>query len=155
MTSNADGQSAPNDASETAWEQLGITPLMRAARSGDLDACVQLLETSAAADAADDAGWTALMGAAVEGHESIVQPLMDHGANLDAQSYDNASAVHAATAYGHAGVVRLLLGAGADCLSGIYGWVPSAAVAGGTRLNWPPTTVMVRFYSCWPMLGPG
>jgi len=42
MTSNADGQSAPNDASETAWEQLGITPLMRAARSGDLDACVQL-----------------------------------------------------------------------------------------------------------------
>lgn len=124
MTSNADGQSASDVASETAWEALGITPLMRAARSGGLDACAQLLGSGAGVNAADAAGWTALMGAAAEGHESIVQLLLDHGADADAQSYDNASAMHAATAYGHAGVVRQLLGAGADGQSGMSGIGP-------------------------------
>ena len=77
-------------------EKLGITPLMRAARSDGLDACRQLLESGAKIDAADNAGWTALMGAAAEGHEGIVQLLMDHGADVDAPSYDNARVVHAA-----------------------------------------------------------
>ena len=88
MTSNADGQSASNDASEISWEKLGITPLMRAARAGD------------SVDTADEAGWTALMGAAAEGHEQIVQLLIDHGENVDAESFDTATALHAATANG-------------------------------------------------------
>ena len=96
MTSKCNQKPASGDSSESSWEKLGITPLMRAARSGGLDACRQLLESGAKVDAADNAGWTALMGAAAEGHEGIVQLLMDHGADVDAPSYDNARVVHAA-----------------------------------------------------------
>ena len=103
---------------------MGITSLMRAARSGVLETCVQVLKSGVVVDAADDAGWTALMGAAAEGHEDIVQFLMDQGANLDAESLDTATAIHAATAYGHSGVVGLLLGAGAECRSGMHGIGP-------------------------------
>jgi hypothetical protein len=124
MTSNADGQPASDGASGTNWEALGITPLMRAARSGDLDACAHLLGFGATVDTADDAGWTALMGASAEGHERIVQLLIGHGADLGAESFDTATALHAAIAYGHAVVVRLLLGAGAECISGMHGIGP-------------------------------
>lgn len=92
MTSKCDQKPASGDSSESSWEKRGITPLMRAARSGGLDACRQLLESGAKVDA----GWTALMGAAAEGHEGIVQLLMDHGADVDAPSYDSARVVHAA-----------------------------------------------------------
>ena len=100
MTSNAGGQSASNDASEISWEKLGITPLMRAARAGDLGPCGQLLNSGDSVDTADEAGWTARMGAAAEGHEQIVQLLIDHGENVDAESFETATALHAATANG-------------------------------------------------------
>lgn len=103
MASNADGQPASDGASETVWEALGITPLMEAARFGDLDACGQSLGSGATVDTAGASGWTVLLGAAAEGHESIVQLHLDHGADADARSNDNSSAMHEATAKGMPG----------------------------------------------------
>lgn len=133
MTSKANRQIASKVSFETAWGKLGITPLMRAARLGDLDSCGQLLESGAEVDTADEAGWTALMGAAAEGHERIVQLLLDHGADAELESFDSATALHAATAYGHVGVVRQLLEAGADSTPRMRGRGPFDA--GGT---WTP-----------------
>ena len=133
MTSKANRRLASKEPSETAWEKLGITPLMRATRTGELESCRHLLESSAAVDTADEAGWTALMSAAAEGHERIVQLLLDHSADVASESYDSATALHAATASGHADVVGQLLGAGADStrwmrgrgpFSGGGGWDP-------------------------------
>lgn len=114
MTSKAIRRSASKQPSETTWRKLGITPLMRAARMGDLESCRQLLDSGASVDIADEAGWTALMGAAAEWHGRIVQLLLDHGANAASKSFDAGTALHAATACGHGGVVRQLLEAGAD-----------------------------------------
>lgn len=131
MTSKTDLQSASKEPSETAWEKLGITPLMRAARIGELESCQHLLDSGAEVDTTDEAGWTALMSAAAEGHERIVQLLLDHGADVDSESFDGATALHAATAYRHSGVVRQLLEAGVDHTPWMRGRGPSNGLTCG------------------------
>jgi hypothetical protein len=65
----------------TAREQLPhrATPLMAAAREGDLEAVTRLIEQGIPVDAHDDNGYTALMYAANAGQDAAVGMLLAHG----------------------------------------------------------------------------
>jgi len=109
----------------------GTTPLMRAARTNDVDSIRNLLEGGADPNAALPDGTTVLMLAAGQGlgaprgdgprirvptEEGAVEAcrlLLDHGARINATSNQGATALHAAVNRGDA-VVKLLAERGAD-----------------------------------------
>ncbi len=91
----------------------GRTPLILAARRGELPLIEALLGLGADSRAATDTGITALMTAAREGHTQVVRrllPVSDSGAINDF----GYTALGWATKYGRTDTVRLLLEAGAD-----------------------------------------
>ena len=66
---------------------MGETPLMSAARSGDVDSVERLLAAGAEVNAAErERGQTALMWAAAQGHADVVRVLAAAGADLHARS---------------------------------------------------------------------
>jgi ankyrin repeat protein len=66
---------------------LGRTPLMIAARTGDVEAMRVLVGHGADVDARETLrGTTAMMWAADEGHEAAIQLLIDRGADINAAS---------------------------------------------------------------------
>jgi ankyrin repeat protein len=109
----------------------GTTPLMRAARTNDVDSLRNLLEGGADPNATLPDGTTVLMLAAGQGlgaprgdgprirvptEEGAVEAcrlLLDHGAKVNAASNQGATALHAAVNRGDA-VVKLLADRGAD-----------------------------------------
>ena len=72
----------------SARSKAGFTPLLFAAREGDLDAVRFLLPSTNVQEAAAD-GTTALLTATVRGHTPVVRFLLEHGAdpNTDAAGY--------------------------------------------------------------------
>ena len=56
----------------------GVTPLMKASRSGDTVTVQNLLSGGADANKTSRYRWTALMFAASEGHEEVVRILLDN-----------------------------------------------------------------------------
>ena len=109
----------------------GTTPLMRAARTNDVDSIRNLLDGGADPNAALPDGTTVLMIAAGQGLGAprgdgprirvpteagavdAVRLLLDHGAKVNATSNQGATALHAAVNRGDS-VVKLLVERGAD-----------------------------------------
>lgn len=99
-------------------------PLHEAAKKGEVDNAIALLNAGVAINQLDEYGCSPLHFAASSGHRAVVQILLDRGANVNQQDSvrilgalgevgQNTPLLFAAT-YGHLSVVRLLLERGAD-----------------------------------------
>ena len=92
----------------------GNTPLMVAAKRGDLATARVLLDQKALVGARDGNNRMALHLAAANGHSPVVELLLDRGADKEARKYKEQTALHLAASNGHSPVVELLCNRGAD-----------------------------------------
>ena len=104
-------------------EEGGFTPLLFAARSGDLTSAELLLAAGADPNDTAPAGTSALVVAAHSGHRTVAELLLAAGADPNAAGAGYAS-LHAAILRGDASLVQTLLAHGAD---------PNARLMSGTR----------------------
>jgi ankyrin repeat protein len=88
-------------------------PLHDAARDGDKERVVQLLQTGANIAEPDETGEPALLVAALAGHKDVVAVLLDKGADIEIRNKGGLTALHAAAYGGHLQVVELLVSRGA------------------------------------------
>jgi len=94
---------------------LGVTPLMMAAASGQLEAARMLVNSGAAASGACQAlGRTALHRAAQRGYGEVVRLLIQAGASVDIGDFEETTALMLAALEGHPDVLKVLLCAGAS-----------------------------------------
>ena len=105
------GRSYGTDAEET--QVGGFTPLLFAARNGDVEVARRLLDGGADANDTAPDGASALVVAAHSGHRELVFLLLDRGANPNA-SGAGYTALHAAVLTGDIEVVEALLAHGAS-----------------------------------------
>ena len=91
----------------------GYTPLLFAARHGDIESARLLLDAGADANETAPTGTSALVVAAHGGHTALARFLLDEGADPDAADAGYA-AVHAAVLRGDGGLLGALLAHGAD-----------------------------------------
>jgi ankyrin repeat protein len=102
------------DGNGSIWmEQGGFTPLLFAARLGDLDSARLLLAAGAYVDVATPGGTTALVVAAHSGHGALAALLLDHGADPNAADAGY-TALHAAVLRDDLNLVKALLANGAN-----------------------------------------
>ena len=95
--------------------RLDESPLLEAARRGDVEAVRSLLRDGADPNLAAGDGLTALHVAAEQGFVEVVELLLDAGANATAKTnIGEYEPLHLASRFGHAEVVRVLLEAGAE-----------------------------------------
>ena len=94
-------------------EQGGYTPLLFAARVGDLDSAKVLVDAGADANDVAPYGTSATVVAAHSGHGSVARFLLENGADPD-QMQAGYSALHAAILHKDVTLVRALLDHGAD-----------------------------------------
>jgi len=95
------------------WNRGGFTPLLFAARHGDIASAKLLLAAGAGVDDAAPTGATPLVVAAHSGHAEFAALLLDQGADPDAIDAGY-TALHAATLRGEERLVEALLEHGAD-----------------------------------------
>jgi ankyrin repeat protein len=100
------------------------TPLLFAARVGDVESVRLLLESGASADDADAWGVSATVYAAHSGFDDLVHLLLESGADPDAQGA-GFSALHLAVMRRDVGMARDLLAHGADPNARIENWTPT------------------------------
>jgi uncharacterized protein len=93
-------------------DELGRTPLMRAARDGDLAAITHLLSRGAGLEARSKGRWTPLMYAVAARHREAVQFLLAHGANPRVRGREETSAL--GNAFGDLRMTEALVRAGAN-----------------------------------------
>jgi len=103
----------------------GSTPLLFAARSGDVDSARLLLEAGADPNDALADGLPALTLAAYSGHAAVAAVLLDGGASPDAAAI-GFTALHAAVLRSDLALVRALLARGAN---------PNVAMTRGTPMR--------------------
>jgi TonB family protein len=86
---HGDAKTEPlSNISQDSWlPKPGVTPLMRAARKGDVDAMKEAIADGAEIDAADASGWTALMYGAMNESSEPVELLLKAGANPNHRSF--------------------------------------------------------------------
>jgi len=111
---------------------VGATPLLRAAKSGDLAAMKLLLEHGANVELATATGVNPLLAAAGVGSSALdtrgryksqaqavtaVQALLDAGANINATDRSGQTALHGAAGWGWNDVVKTLAGRHANLLA--------------------------------------
>lgn len=92
----------------------GITPLMHAARVGDIEAVKGLLALGANPSAMNADSNGALWFACYADSEVCVAALIEAGAPLDSQNVNGATALHYCASSGKSNLVRQLLDAGAN-----------------------------------------
>ena len=94
----------------------GMTPLLRAAGTADLETFKRLISEGQDPQAVDSSGWSALMIAASEGNEEILEYLLGHGADPNVKSLRKETALMAAAGgwSGDVSGIKALLVAGAD-----------------------------------------
>jgi ankyrin repeat protein len=110
---------------DAADEETGLTPLMDAARNGQLAVVESLLAKGAQAGRARKDGNTALTLAAQNGYETVVAALLAKGAQADVAMRDGATALLMSSMQGHGAVVAELLEGGAQAdLANKYGVTP-------------------------------
>ena len=103
----------------------GATPLLFAARVGDVESARLLLKAGADANDAQPDGISALVLAAHSGHGDLAALLLEHGA--DANAFGSGySALHAAILRSDVNLVKALLAHGAD---------PNARITKGTPMR--------------------
>eukprot|EP00931_Biecheleriopsis_adriatica_P117654 TRINITY_DN93154_c0_g1_i1.p1 TRINITY_DN93154_c0_g1~~TRINITY_DN93154_c0_g1_i1.p1 ORF type:complete len:736 (+),score=114.18 TRINITY_DN93154_c0_g1_i1:34-2208(+) len=111
-------------------DDAGRTPLMHAAREGNVAKTEQLLCSGFLVDATDACRCTALMYAATYGHVEVARLLVEHYANVDAHSQDRWTPLIAAAYNGHLTMAQFLLSRGADIESADErGWTSLMHVA--------------------------
>ena len=88
--------------------------LLQAARKGDSEAVIRLLDTGADPNQTGQNGITALHIAASEGDIEVAEALLRRGAFVDQMEFDGDTPLIQASIAGHIELVRLLLGEGAD-----------------------------------------
>lgn len=93
------------------------TPLMNAAKDGNIKAINRYLDTGTDVNERTTEGKRALAIAASEGHADAVRLLIDRGADVDAVDSYNTTALIVAATSGHAEIVDLLLTNGANPLA--------------------------------------
>jgi len=113
------------------------TPLLFAARVGDIESARLLIESGASADDADAWGVSATVYAAHSGFDDLVHLLLESGADPDAQDA-GFSALHLAVMRRDVGMARDLLAHGADANARIGNWTPTRR-AGWRRGSASPT----------------
>jgi ankyrin repeat protein len=102
------------DTRGTAWVDYGgFTPLLFAAREGELESAKYLLAAGADVNDAGADGASALAVAAFSGQSAVAQLLIEHGADLNA-SGGGYAALHAAVERGDLSLAKSLIAAGAD-----------------------------------------
>ncbi len=121
--------------SKLSESKQGMTPLLLAARAGQVEELHKALSLGASVDEKSAYGWTALMFAAWKGHEDVIEILLDAGANPNLVSERVAkntqaplletTALAQALENGHLSIARVLLARGATPDS------VSVAIAGG------------------------
>jgi ankyrin repeat protein len=90
------------------------TPLMIAARAGDMEAALRLLNEGAEVNATSATGYTALHYAASKGHADVVRLLLRHGADPDLREAGaELTILMSAAKRGRVDVVKALLEGGA------------------------------------------
>jgi ankyrin repeat protein len=102
----------------------GDTPLMFAARAGDLASARLLIAAGANVDDQDAWGVSATALAAHAGHGELVELLLEHGADPDA-SAAGFSALHAAIMHRDERMIAALLARGADPNAPVRAWTPT------------------------------
>ncbi len=107
------------------WNRGGFTPLLFAARHGDIESATLLLASGANVDDTAPTGASALVVAAHSGHRAFGAMLLDAGADPNAAGAGY-TALHAAILRGDKMLVRELLGHGAD---------PNARLEKGTPIR--------------------
>ena len=102
------------DTRGTAWvEYRGFTPLLFAAREGELESAKYLLAAGANVNDAGADGASALTVAAFSGQSAVAQLLIEHGADVNAAGGGYA-ALHAAVLRGDLSLAKALVAHGAD-----------------------------------------
>lgn len=103
-----------HDARTTAYADLGgFTPLLFAARHGDVESATLLLAAGANVNDASPFGQSALVVAAHSGHGAFAAFLLDKGADPNADA-GGCTALHAAVLRGDATLLKTLLARGAN-----------------------------------------
>ncbi len=110
---HADNTNASQYDQGVMWNRGGFTPLLFAARHGDIDSATLLLAWGADVDDRAPTGATALVVAAHSGHGAFGAMLLDAGADPNAGGAGY-TALHAAILRGDRALVRQLLAHGAD-----------------------------------------
>ena len=95
-------------------DRHGHTPLMDAAKSGDIEAVKDLLKRGADVDALSEKEKTALHYSAANGHVEVVKLLLEYGAMINARDRDGHTPLMLASIYGCNHTVQALLVNGAD-----------------------------------------
>ena len=89
-------------------------PLHAAAKRGDIDAIMRLLDDDGAeVNQVNESGATALLFACQCGHVDAARVLLDRGADVHTSNSYNTTPLHMACYKGHIEVVRMLLNSGA------------------------------------------
>ena len=115
--------STGNDGAVTVIDEGGFTPLLFAARQGDLASARLLLAAGGDVNDTAPAGTSALVVAAHSGHGALGSLLLDHGADPNAD-WAGYATLHAAVLRANADLVRSLLAHGAN---------PNVRLTRGTR----------------------
>ena len=113
LTSRSWGAAFVNPAAVSVIDEGGFTPLLFAARGGDLASARLLLAAGADVHDTAPAGTSALIVAAHSGHGALGSLLLDKGADANAAGAGYAP-LHAAVLRGDADLVRALLAHGAN-----------------------------------------
>jgi ankyrin repeat protein len=92
----------------------GHTPLMDAAKEGDLETVLDLLRRGAEVNGRSNKGKTPLHYAAAHGHVEVVKQLITHGAEIDSRDRDWHTPLMLAAIYGCNHTVQALIVNGAD-----------------------------------------
>ena len=114
-----------NECYITEMQRGGFTPLLFAARVGDLGSAQLLVAGGADVNDLTPAGSSALAVAALSGHRDVAALLLEHGADPNAAAGGYAP-LHAAILHRDVRLVEALLSAGAD---------PDARVTASTRFS--------------------
>jgi hypothetical protein len=109
------------------------TPLIRAARNGDVEVLRALLAAGADPDLADTTGnhWTPLMHAIHKDHAGATRLLLDAGADANHRGDGGVTPLIMAAAYGNVDIVNLLLAHGADPAARARGGITALSNAAG------------------------
>jgi ankyrin repeat protein len=95
-------------------DRYGHTPLMEAAKSGDIEAARDLIRRGADLEAKSEKGKTALHYASANGQVEIVNLLLEQSAVVDARDRDWRTPLMLASIYGCNHTVLSLVNKGAD-----------------------------------------
>ena len=111
------------------------SPLIAAAKAGDLTSVRSLLAQGDGMNEADNLGRTALWYAADQGHNEIVQLLVEQGADKEKSDTSKRSPLFMACCFGRLEVARYLLEQGANREKAtVIGWTPLHVAADNGHL---------------------